>query len=299
MSELPVVTVVIRTKDEAESIGRNLELVAGQTIGERTQIVVVDSGSRDETVAIVRAAGVEVVEIPAAAFTYGYSLNVGTERAEADLVVALSAHAFPLDERWLERMVATFEDPRVACACGYEGDPEGRPLTSPHVQDEEDARRHPLYGYSNAAGGFRAELWRQRRFREEMPGVEDKEWAWYWMRRGYVSIVDPALMVDHDHTDENVGEKYRRWRREWLGLGYFVELPPYSFREVLREWWTEQAGRRSMTRARLSPNRLAELAGTYVGRRQAVRLIERDDLDPETKLVPAGPLEPRVPELQD
>ena len=61
-------TVVIRAKNEAGAIGRTLELVAGQTVD--AQIVVVDSGSSDDTVAIARRAGAEVVEIPAASFTY-------------------------------------------------------------------------------------------------------------------------------------------------------------------------------------------------------------------------------------
>lgn len=265
------VAVVIRTKDEADSIGRNLELVAGQTLDAET--IVVDSGSRDGTVDIVRAAaGVELVEIPAESFTYGYSLNVGCERASAPLIVALSAHAFPRDERWLERMVAAMGDERVACAVGYGSDPGGRPLTGPLVQDLELARRYPGWGYSNAHGIFRTGLWRERRFREDMPGVEDKEWAWHWLQRGYVTVVDPALTVDHDHTDEALAERYRRARREWLGVGMYAEVPPAPLSSFVREWWSELDGRSSHLRARLSPRRLAELAGAHAGRRAASRL---------------------------
>ena len=39
------------------------------------------------------------------------------------------------------------------------------------------AAGYPRWGYSNAAGAFRAELWRERHFREDLPGAEDKEWA--------------------------------------------------------------------------------------------------------------------------
>jgi rhamnosyltransferase len=291
-----VVSVVVRTKDEAASIGRTLELLAGQTVADRGEVIVVDSGSRDETVAIARAAGVRVIEIPAGSFTYGGSLNTGAAAATGGLVVALSAHAFPPDERWLERMVASFDDGRVACACGFEGDPDGRRLTGPRVQDADDALRHPYWGYSNTCGGFRAELWRQRPFREDMPGVEDKEWSWYWLQRGYVCVVDPTLGAHHDHSDEGVRERYDRWHREWLGMGMFVELPPYRLRDLAREWWADQAGRRSMARARLSPRRAAELAGTYMGRRAAANAPEAPDA---TRLVPAGRAGARMPPLRD
>jgi rhamnosyltransferase len=264
-------SVVIRAKDEAASIGRTLELLASQTLAEVTEVIVVDSGSRDATVAIARDAGARIVELPAASFTFGLSLNLGCAEARAPLIVALSAHAFPHDPQWLERMAAVFEDERVACACGYPGGPEGEPLTRPRVQDMADALRYPLWGYSNAAGGFRAELWRERGFREDMPGSEDKEWAWYWLERGYVTMVDPALEVDHDHFRDPPLSLFVRARREAAGHSMFQDLPSYTARRLVREWWTDQGGRKSMLRARLSPRRLAQLTGAYVGHREGAR----------------------------
>jgi rhamnosyltransferase len=295
MTRSVAATVVVRTKDEAASIGRTLDLLAAQTAADRAEVIVVDSGSRDDTVGIARSAGVRVIEIPADSFTYGGSLNTGAAQAQGAIAIALSAHAFPTDATWLERMLATFDDHEVACACGWEGDPAGGRLHGPRVQDEDDALRHPYWGYSNSCGGFRLDLWRQRPFRDDMPGVEDKEWAWYWLRRGYVCVVDPALVVEHDHTDENVRERYDRWHREWLGLGMFVELPPYGVRHLAAEWWRGE-GRRSRLRARLSPTRLAELAGTYMGRRAAVRAAPAPDAP---RLVPTSHADSRVPALRD
>jgi rhamnosyltransferase len=296
MNDGPLVSVVVRTKDEAASIGRTLDLLAGQTVADRSEVIVVDSGSRDATVAIARDAGVRVIEMPASEFTYGRSLNIGAAAASAPIVIALSAHAFPPDERWLDRMLAAFADPSVACACGFDGDPTGRRLAGPRVQDAEDAMRYPYWGYSNVSGGFRADLWRQRPFREDMPGVEDKEWSWYWLQRGYVCVVDPALGVEHDHTDESVRERYRRWHREWLGIGMFVEIPPYRARDVVREWLTDTGGRRSKWRALLSPRRVAELVGTYRGRRAAAGTAPPPD---SPRLVPRSHADVRVPALRD
>src|SRR5436190_19960506 len=145
----PLASVVIRSKDEVASIGRLLDILQSQTIADRLELIVVDSGSRDGTADVVRIHGLEPIEIPAANFTFGGALNSGCAAAAAPLIVALSAHAFPPDERWAERMVAAFDDERVACACGDPLLPDGSPLREPVLQDAESARRQPFWGYSN------------------------------------------------------------------------------------------------------------------------------------------------------
>jgi rhamnosyltransferase len=261
----PAVSVVIRARDEESGIGRTLELLAGQTVSHET--IVVDSGSRDATVAIARAAGAEVIEIAPEEFTYGHALNVGCEAAAAPVIVALSAHAFPPDERWLERMLSAFDDERVCCACGYERGPDGEPLSGPSRQDLDAARADPRHGYTNSAGGFRVDLWRARPFRADMPGTEDREWAWHWLQQGRVVAIDPALVVEHDHSRDPLRAVYRRAHREAVGYAMFLDQPPPTLGETIRTWWVDQGWHRSRLRARLDPYRIARLAGEYRGRR--------------------------------
>jgi rhamnosyltransferase len=256
--------VVIRSKDEAENIGRTLDLVAASDVDGEIEIVVVDSGSTDGTDAIARERGAHVISIPAESFTYGGALNTGTAAAHADIVVALSAHAFPSDPGWLGRMIAAFDDPAVACAAGADRDPERAPLTGPVVQDAALAARHPSWGYSSAAGAFRRALWEERPFRAELPGSEDKEWAWFWLQRGRTVVIDPALCVEHTHSKDPARDLFVRAHREWVGLAMFLDVPPVPLRETVREWWCEQETYRSRRRARLSHRRAARLAGRYV-----------------------------------
>ena len=258
-------SVVIRVRDEAAALGELLARLARQTA--EHEVVVVDSGSRDGSAEVARQAGARTLEIPARSFTFGRALNLGAGACAADVVVALSAHAFPRDRDWLERMAAAFDDPAVACAFGPSHDPSGAPLRAPVRQDAALARAHPLWGYSNGAGGFRRALWQDRGFREDLPGSEDREWALWALDRGHLCLLDPALAVDHDHSRDSMRQSFASYAREARGDRAFLDLPPYGAGEAVREWWTDQGWHRSRARARLDPRRMARLAGRWWGRR--------------------------------
>lgn len=256
---------MIRARDEARRIGAVLDALAEQTLAH--ELIVVDSGSSDATPALARAAGATLLEMPAEDFSFGGALNLGAAAAGAEVIVALSADAVPRDPGWLERMAAHFDDPAVACAYGESADEAFRPLGEALRQDAQRLGAFPFWGYSNSAGGFRASLWRERPFREDMPGTEDREWSQWALRRGHVCVIDPALVVDHDHSKDSLRECFRRYEIEWRGFAMFLELEPYPAAAAVREWWVDQGGHRSRTRSRLDPRRIARLAGKWKGRR--------------------------------
>lgn len=260
-------SVVVRVKNEAPAMSELLANLAAQTIADRSQVIVVDSGSTDGTVDVVRRADAQLIEIPPEDFTYGYALNLGCAEAEAPVIIALSAHAFPCDEHWLAHMLDVFEDERVACACGYDRAPDGGELTEQVLQDAEHAHRYPRFGYSNASGAFRAALWRERPFREDMPASEDKEWALHWLDRGWLCLVDPALAVAHDHGGESAALTYQRAFREYESLPMYTDVRPCSALEMGREWWRGDPAWRSRFRALISWRRALQLLGKYRGLR--------------------------------
>lgn len=262
------VSVIIRARDEERSLARCLALVVAQRgVDEPLEVVVVDGGSADGTVAIARGEGATVVQARGTPYSFGEALNQGAQAAGGELMVALSAHAFPRDQGWLGRLCSAMSDPTVACACGDAYGPDGEFLLGPYRQDEPLARRRPEWGYSNAAGAFRASLWRERPFRADLPACEDKEWALYWLTRGYGCVVDPSLLVDHDHTHDPLASVYRRARREARAYGMFTDRPRYGPQGLLHEWWSDLRWYHSAYRARLSPRRAARLLGAYAGRR--------------------------------
>lgn len=249
-----------------------MELIRAQEPGGAgAQLIVVDNGSRDATAAIATRHGAQVLSLPVQAFTFGGALNLGAAAARGDLIVALSADAFAQDPSWLSRLVAAFEDPSVACASGEAWRPDGSRLRERVLQDAVLLARAPEWGYSNGAGAFRAELWRERPFREDLPGCEDREWARHWLLRGYRCVIDPALAVEHDHTHDPPPSIYRRARREAQGLAAFLEYPDYGPRELVEKWWSDLRFYDSALRARLSHRRAARLLGEWAGRRRGAR----------------------------
>jgi rhamnosyltransferase len=262
------VSIIIRARDERDALRRCIAALHGQAGVEQVEVILVDGGSTDGTPDLARQAGAAVIAAPEP-FSFGGALNAGAAAARHELLVALSAHAPPADDGWLARLIAAFADDRVACACGDRYDPEGRPLTAAIAQDAALARRRPEWGYANGAGAFRADLWRRRPFREDLPGCEDKEWAWHWLQQGRVCVIDPALAVEHDHTHDALRAIFTRTRREVEGYAAYLDgdAPgPRTLVGLARAWWSDTRWYGSPLRARVSHRRMARLLGAYAGR---------------------------------
>src|SRR5207244_5014936 len=94
MTSASEVSIVIRCRDEARSLGPVLEAVLAQEGAPAAEVVALDSGSRDGTLALLARYPVRVEHL--ARFTYGTALNRGAALARGALVVYLSAHCRPL-----------------------------------------------------------------------------------------------------------------------------------------------------------------------------------------------------------
>ncbi len=77
----PMLSVVIPVKNGGSDLKRCLSAIDAQQVGEQVEVVIVDSGSSDGSVAFARERGALVIEIPATAFTHGGSRNLGAAKA--------------------------------------------------------------------------------------------------------------------------------------------------------------------------------------------------------------------------
>jgi rhamnosyltransferase len=254
-------SVIVRTRDSAGGLPRCLSSLAAQTV--RPEVIVVDSGSTDATTAIARAAGARVVEIAPDEFTYGHALNVGADAATAPVHFALSSHC-AAPPHWVERSLEHYGRPEVAATSGQSTRPDGSPLTEPITLDRATPVRDAIWGFSNHASSWRADVWRELPFDERLVASEDLEWSDRVLAAGWTIVFDPALLVPTAHRkQQGIRALYDRVRRETLAIAQFRPYEPPTLRSTMQSWWSDIPPNASPVRRRLSPYRLATLAARY------------------------------------
>jgi rhamnosyltransferase len=274
---MPRVSLLLRTRNAGPLFSEVLNAIEAQGFEDR-EIVVVDSGSRDDTVFLARSRGARIVPISPESFTHAYSTNLGFEAARGELVVSLSQDATPADPSWLEKLVDSMVTPDVAAAFGRQEPRDGcfaveRMELERAYPAEEDGPGRVLF--SNVNSIVRKDLWRRHRFDENLSIAEDQEWARWAIGQGYRIRYLPEARVYHSH-DHSLGEVYRRCQSEGKAMATFAGVHPgigsvligwprlvLSDIKTLRQW-----GQLHQL-PRVAAFRMAQLLGNYRGARQA------------------------------
>lgn len=211
-------SIVIRTYNEAEFIGETLREIRVQDYDEDYEVVVVDSGSTDGTLDVVREfaedLSIEIRRISQEEFTYGRALNVGIEAASGDYVANLSAHSPPTSDRWLANLTEPLGREEVAAVYGKQVPREGvnpfeeMDLRSAFPDEERVFARseqytpdRPIEGFhfSNSNCALKREVWDERKFDEALPFAEDQLWGREVLAAGYEVVYRSDAGVYHTH----------------------------------------------------------------------------------------------------
>jgi len=280
--------VVIRAYNEEQHLERLLAGILRQSI-DRVEILLVDSGSTDSTVSIAKRYPVKLLSIDPADFTFGRSLNLGIRHASADQVVFASAHVYPVYPDWLERLLEPFEDPQIGLVYGKQ-----RGNHSTHFSEQQQfAKLYPGTSAipqesafcNNANAAIRRDLWLGRPYDEELPGLEDLEWALWVKSEGYRLAYVAEAEVVHVH-DETPRQVYNRYRREAIALKRLRPHEHFSLIDFARLYASNVASdarhalqQRQFGRAWTSLlwYRLMQFWGTHRG------FVHRGPLSPELK----------------
>lgn len=221
---MSTVSAVIPVKDGERYLAELLDALINQAVDE---ILVIDSGSRDRSVQIARAAGVEVLEILPKTFGHGRTRNLGAERTRGDLICFLTQDATPLPG-WLDayREAFTLSD-RVGAAYGPH---VPRPDASPMIARELEeffatftpdggpvVQRPGDHGFlSNVNACYARGCWEEIRFRE-VAYAEDQAFGADLFAAGWVKVYHPGAAVLHSH-DYGFPGFMRRYFDEYRGL---------------------------------------------------------------------------------
>jgi glycosyltransferase involved in cell wall biosynthesis len=206
-------SIIIPTKNEEANIRRCLEAVYGQSVDFPFEVVVIDSGSRDQTTEIVRKYPVRLLEIAPGEFHHARTRNLAATVTSSKYLVFLSGDAFPADKGWLSALLRNFDDADVAAVYGRQlpkedATPE-RVFFMQHRYGTErlvksatnnGTGKYLLYQFSNVNSAIRREVWERTPFPEDINAYEDFSFAIQVLRQGHSIAYEPQAAVLHSHN---------------------------------------------------------------------------------------------------
>jgi len=225
------ISVVIPTKDGADTIGDVLERIFGQQHAFEVDVVVVDSGSRDRTLELVRRFPVRLEQIAPHEYNHGATRNFAIERTRGDLVMLLTQDALPADDRLLANLAVPFEDARVAGVFGRQiarSDcdvvrrrqlenwltgrlaPARAQLDGVDLDSLPPLERYERCVFDNVCSAVRRSVWERIPF-ARIPFGEDVAWGRTVLEAGFAIAYEPSAAVIHSHR-RPIAEEYRRER---------------------------------------------------------------------------------------
>lgn len=226
------VSIIVLTKNGRPYLEQLLPTVVTQARKVSGELVVVDSGSTDGTLELLRRFPVRVVQIPPEDFHHARTRNFAARLAHGQVLVLLSQDAIPASENWLESMIRNFGDPQVGAVYGRQCPKPGSSSERQEALDavygdvrlvKDPAHRNGLgyrfYHFSDANGAIRRSVWEKTQFPEDLKVFEDLGIAKRVLDSGWKIVYEPEAAVIHSHDHNTLGLLKR-----YFDIGYTLKL---------------------------------------------------------------------------
>jgi rhamnosyltransferase len=215
-----LISVVIPVKNGDYWLEGVLQGVLKQTLFDRCEVIVIDSGSTDGTLEILSRFPVRLIQIAPEEFNHGSTRNLGVQLAGGKYVVMTVQDAEAADEGWLQKLLDGFDAPDVAGVCGQQivpHDPDKNPVvwfrpvsppgvTKYHFDDPADFDRlspeekRRACSWDNVNAMYKREVLLKVPFRG-VAFAEDGLWARDALLSGYTIVYNTAARVLHYHFE--------------------------------------------------------------------------------------------------
>lgn len=238
------VSIIIPTKNGGNIFQRVLEQVVKQELSDDYEVIIVDSGSSDQTVTFVKTKQQEfenivLKEIHPKQFGHGKTRNLGASIARGKYLVFITQDAMPYDQYWLKNLVSCFnDDDNIVGVFGrhipYDDcdifekhniithfNNFGSELTIYYMDDQErynreEGYRHLLCFYSDNSSAMRKSVWEHTPY-PDVDFAEDQLWARQIIEKGYKKAYSPESVVYHSHN-YTFKQQFKRYYDEYKGL---------------------------------------------------------------------------------
>jgi CMP-N-acetylneuraminic acid synthetase len=205
----PKVSIIIRTKNEEKYIKLCLQKIKQQSF-KNFEIIIVDNYSNDLTVKKAKEFTKKIIKIKN--FIPGKAINEGIKLAKGNIIVVLSAHCLPVNNKWLSNLIKGLKDKNVAGIYGrqepmkYTSDIDKRDLLTVFGLDKKIQIKDTFFHNANSA--FRKETWKKIPFNEKITNIEDRLWGEKVISMGFKIIYEPSASVYHFHgIHQNLNKK--------------------------------------------------------------------------------------------
>jgi len=231
---MPLISIVIRTKNEERLIEKCLATVFGQNFKD-FEVLIVDSGSSDRTLELAKQFPVKIVEYhPEGNFKPGKALNLGIQNSSGKYIVMLSAHCVPENEHWLEELLEEIKPEEVAGVYAKQKATEETDnidkldLLLFFGPERLVQKKGSFFYFHNANSMIKRAVWQEVPFDEELRHYEKIPWARKVINKGYTLIYTPKAAVSHWHgIHQHTIDPERAKER----AGRTVEILEKEFRE--------------------------------------------------------------------
>lgn len=207
------VSIVMRSFNEAWALRDTLAMLRKQ-IGPSWELIVIDSGSTDGSVEIVREFNpAHFVQIVSRDYVPGRVMNHGMRLARANKVLFLNADATPANDNWLAPLARALENPNVAAVFGCQiPRPDCRAVFACDYErcfgENRESGKWDHF-FSMVSSGLRKDIWSRRGFLENLQYAEDDEYTRWAKANGHevVYCADSIAIHSHNYTAQ---QAYKR-----------------------------------------------------------------------------------------
>ena len=200
----PLVSIIMRSFNEGWALRETLPALYTQD-WENWELIVIDSGSTDDSVELIRAAQpAHFVQIQPHEYNPGRVMNHGMRLARAETAIFLNADATPQGRNWLRPLATALQNPRVAAVFGRQiPRPDCRAVFACDYERCFGPQRESAsweHFFSMVSSGLRKDVWALRGFREDLQYAEDDEYTRWCKGRGYEVRYAEESVAMHSHN---------------------------------------------------------------------------------------------------